>query len=131
LDDRFVDRLVASILDLLSEHKVKIITFPPHSSGVFQMLDLVFFGVFKNCKGRLSKAGSVRVMEDHAMTMFRPYETVGASTTVMKLFARAGFIDNKHPDAGYVLGFDERKLRDSAEYQEIWEINVPLEQLSA
>jgi hypothetical protein len=41
--DNCSSHLVGSILDLLSEHVVRIITFLPHSSGIFQMLDLVFF----------------------------------------------------------------------------------------
>jgi hypothetical protein len=128
--DNCSSHLVGSILDLLSEHKVKIITLPPHSSGIFQMLDHVFFGVFKNCKSRLSKDASIPVMEDHAMRMFRACEIAGASTTVRESFARAGFTYHKHPDDGHVFGFDERKIRDSGECEEVWEIEFPLEQLN-
>jgi hypothetical protein len=44
--DNCSSHLAREIVDLLSAHKVKIITFPPHSTGIFQMLDLSFFGVF-------------------------------------------------------------------------------------
>jgi hypothetical protein len=59
---------------LLPDASVKIITFPPHTSGIFQMLDLVFFGIFKHTKSRLCKDTSVHCMEDHARRMFRAFE---------------------------------------------------------
>jgi hypothetical protein len=40
----------AETIRLLTDRNVKVITFPPHTSGIFQMLDLVFFGVFKQVK---------------------------------------------------------------------------------
>jgi hypothetical protein len=40
---------------MLSGHDVKVITFPSHTSGIFQMLDLSFFGAFKRAKRSLSK----------------------------------------------------------------------------
>jgi hypothetical protein len=128
--DNCSTHLADQIVQLLTTHKIKVITFPPHSSGIFQMLDLVFFGVFKSQKKRLSKNASVPVMEDHAMRMFRACEAAGASTTVRGCFTRAGFVYHKSPEGGYVLSFDEDRVRDSAEFQEVWEIDFPLEGLT-
>jgi hypothetical protein len=128
--DNCSSHLTREVIDLLSSHKVKIITFPPHSSGIFQMLDLVFFGVFKTYKKRLSRNTSVPVMEDHAMRMFRACEAAGASTTVRSCFSRAGFTYQKVPEGGYILGFDESRIRGSAEFREVWEIDFPLQSLT-
>jgi hypothetical protein len=35
------------VLEMLREHDVKVITFPPHTTQVFQALDLSLFGVLK------------------------------------------------------------------------------------
>jgi hypothetical protein len=126
--DNCFSHLTEHILGLLSPHKIKILTFPPHSSGTFQMLDLVFFGVFKKC---LAKDGSIPVMADHAMRMFKACEAARASSAVRACFARAGFVYHKVPDGGYILGFDEGMMRDSAEFREVWKINFPLESLTA
>jgi hypothetical protein len=37
----------AEILQMLAGHRVKVITFPPHTTHIFQYLDLNLFGNFK------------------------------------------------------------------------------------
>jgi hypothetical protein len=128
--DNCSNHLIGSVIDLLSAHNVKIIPFPAHSSAIFQMLDLVFFGVFKKGKSRLSKPQSIPVTEGHARPVFSACGTAGASTTVRGSFARAGFTYDKNPDGADVMGFNEQKIRDSAEFRELWEINCPLEAVS-
>jgi hypothetical protein len=49
--DNCSSHLTEHIIGLLSAHKIKILTFPPHSSGIFQKLDLVFFGSSSLSKG--------------------------------------------------------------------------------
>ena len=43
-----------SVLDILAENNIRVITFPPHTTNLFQPLDLVTFRVFKQEK-RASK----------------------------------------------------------------------------
>jgi hypothetical protein len=85
-----------------------------HSSGIFQMLDLVFSEVFKSTKKRLAKDGSIPIIADHAMPMFTACEAAGASSTVRACFTRAGFVYPKVSDGGCILGFDKEWIRDSA-----------------
>jgi hypothetical protein len=59
------------VVALLSRRRVKTMTFLPHTSGIFQMLNLVFFGVFKRIKKYLSTDWSLRVLENHAVPMFK------------------------------------------------------------
>jgi hypothetical protein len=40
----------AETLQTLSDHDVKVITFPPHTTHIFQCLDLSLFGNFKKKK---------------------------------------------------------------------------------
>jgi hypothetical protein len=114
--DNCSSHLMEHVIGLLSAHEIKIFAFPPHSSGIFQMLDLVFFGVSKSIKKRLAKDGSIPVMSDPMMRMFKACEVTGASLTARVCFARAGFIYHKVPDGGSILGFDEGMIRDSAEF---------------
>jgi transposase len=130
LMDNCSSHLAQTIIDLLSLHQIKVITFPPHTTGIFQMLDLVLFGAFKNYKSRLSKDPSLPVPADHVLRMFKALELAGASSTVRASFSRAGFVYDKAPDGTYILGFDERRIRESSEFQEVWKLNYPLERLS-
>jgi hypothetical protein len=47
LMDSFSIHTKPEILTTLREHNVKIITFPPHRTQIFQALDLCLFGMFK------------------------------------------------------------------------------------
>jgi hypothetical protein len=62
LMDNCNSHLKVETIQMLSEHDVKVITFPPHTSGIFQMLDLSFFGTFKLAKQSLSKNPELHFM---------------------------------------------------------------------
>jgi hypothetical protein len=116
---------------LFTEANAKIITFPPHTSGIFQMLDLVFFGIFKQTKRGIWRDPSVNCMQDHAQRMFRAFETAAVSSTVRACFLHVRFIYERDDDGMYTLEFDEAKSRSSPEFKEVWDINFPVEGLSA
>jgi hypothetical protein len=90
--DNCSSHLTKHIIGLLSAPKIKILPFPPDSPGIFQMLDLVSFGVFKSIKKRLAKGGSIRVMADHAMHVFKACEAAEASSTDSQSMFRSGWI---------------------------------------
>jgi hypothetical protein len=47
--------LQREILQMLAEHRVKVVTFPPHTSPIFQRVDVRLFGSFeKQMQDRVS-----------------------------------------------------------------------------
>jgi hypothetical protein len=72
--------LGAETIRRVTDKNVKVITFPPHTSGIFQMPDLVFFGVFKQVNRGLSKDSTLPMMQDHARRMFRAFESAAATS---------------------------------------------------
>jgi hypothetical protein len=50
LMDNWSPHFRSDIIEMLSAHNVKVLTFPPHISGIFQMLDHALFGASKACK---------------------------------------------------------------------------------
>jgi hypothetical protein len=97
LMDSSFSHLTEHIINLLSAHKIKTLTFSPHSSGIFQMLDLVLSGVFKSIKKHSTKDGSIPVMAAHGVPMFKACEVARASSTVRACFSLAQFVDHKVP----------------------------------
>jgi hypothetical protein len=71
------------------------------------------------------------VLQDQAMRMFRACEAAGASTMIMGWPTRAGFLYHKDSGGGYTLGFDEGRVRNSPAFREIWDVDFPLERLTA
>jgi hypothetical protein len=45
--DNCSDHITPEIFRLLGENQIKIVTFAPRTTNIFQVLDLSFFGVFK------------------------------------------------------------------------------------
>jgi hypothetical protein len=70
------------------DKNVKVITFPAHTSGKLQVLDWVFFGVFKQVNRRLPKDSTLLIMSDHARCMFMAVESAGVSSTIQGSFQR-------------------------------------------
>jgi hypothetical protein len=50
LMDNYFDHLKSDTIQLFSDNKIKVIIFPLHILGIFQISDFVFFGVFKQAK---------------------------------------------------------------------------------
>jgi hypothetical protein len=120
----------ATAIELLSEHHVKLITFPAHSSGIFQMLDLVFFGAVKHGKKRVAKDRRLPPMADHARRMYRAFEYAAVGHTIRGSFQHAGFTYEPVPGGAYTLGFDENKARESPAFREVWDIDFPIGMMS-
>jgi hypothetical protein len=55
LMDNCSDHLRSDTIQLFSDSKIKVIIFPLHMSGIFQIFDFMFFGVFKQAKRQRGK----------------------------------------------------------------------------
>jgi hypothetical protein len=115
------------IIEMLSLHRIKIITFPPHTSGIFQMLDRVLFGVFKTAMRGQIKDPQLHFMTDHARRMLRAFETAKCASNIRASFLSTGFIYEVDASHMYTLGYDEAKVRHSSEFSEVGNVNYPIE----
>jgi hypothetical protein len=66
----------------LAEHGILLITYPPHISHIFHVLDTLLFG-----KSKAAKKGPLRDLNqgrdpDHVMRIFRVYELATTSLAV-------------------------------------------------
>jgi hypothetical protein len=103
--DNCCSHLQVETIQMLSEHEVKVITFRPHTSGIFQMLDLSFFGTFKRTEQSLSKTPELHFMADHADRMYRALEAARTTSLVRDAFMHAGITYTKHGES-YILGYN-------------------------
>jgi hypothetical protein len=80
--------------DMLIEfarHGVLVLSYPPHTSNLFQLLDLLLFGRLKSAKKYLPGCDRAPTSIDHIIRMFKAYETVTTSTMVRSGWEKAGF----------------------------------------
>jgi hypothetical protein len=118
------------VLRLLGENKIIAITFPAHTTNLFQALDLVFFGALKKLK-----ATAVGEFEDDSVNaqitkLIQAFEQTATSATIRGAFRKAGLeLDvSRRPFKVKVV---EERLRDNPGFREVWERNAAVEALSS
>jgi hypothetical protein len=123
------------VIRILTEARVRVITFAPHTAQVFQVLDLTFFGVLKRCpRYELpfdDDNATVKVM----IQVYHDFTQTMVSSNVWRAFRAFGLefefeseFDTRSGPSG--LLFDEVKLRETAGLEELWSVDFPLEQRS-
>jgi hypothetical protein len=101
------------VIQILTEARVRVITFAPHTTQVFQVLDLTLFGVLRQCpryelpfdENNATVKVITKVYHDFRQTMARP--NVWGTFCALEF----DFDTRREP---YELLFDEVKLRESA-----------------
>ena len=117
------------LLQILAQNMILVISYPSHTSHVFQVLDLLLFGVLKAYKKHIPKNDHIRPKVDHFYRSFKAYELSTCSTTIRSSFSKAGF-DYFKKDGKYYLKLNRQKIENSDAFKEIWQINYPEEELS-
>jgi hypothetical protein len=81
-------------MQILASHNVKFLTFPPHTSNLFQPLDLVTFGIFKRQKREIQVKLPAGSQVWHITRLMKAYERATDSSTNRSAFKRAGLTIN-------------------------------------
>jgi hypothetical protein len=105
---------------------VRVITFAPHTTQVFQVLDLTLFGVLKRCpryelpfdENIATVKVITKIYHDFVQTMARP----NVWGTFRALGCEFEFDRRREP---YELLFDEVKLRESEGFDELCSVTCP------
>jgi hypothetical protein len=117
------------ILNLLREERVRVITWPPHTTQIFQELDPSLFGVFKR-KGQYKLPfDDDQPTATFLLNVYRTFKQMMVEANIWRAFQQAGFEFEVGADP-YRLRFDKEKLRASPAFREIWSLDFPLEKLS-
>jgi tRNA(Ser,Leu) C12 N-acetylase TAN1 len=126
LMDSAVPQTSDRVRKLSRENNILAITFPAHTTNLFQALDLVFFEVVKRLK-----ASSVGEFDDdsikaHITKLIQEYEQTAASSTIRGSFRKAG-LEHDIMTRPFKLQVIEESLRANPGFQEICAPNVSIE----
>jgi hypothetical protein len=116
------------ILNLLREERVRVITWPPHTTQIFQELDTSLFGVFKR-KGQYKLPFDDQPTATFLLNVYRTFKQTMVKANMGGAFQQAGFVFEVGAEP-YRLRFDEDKLSASPAFREMWSLDFPLEKLS-
>ena len=113
----------------MAENNIIVITYPPHTSHVFQVLDKLLFGVLKKHKKYIPKNDDIQPLIDHMYRIFHAYELSSCSTTIRSSFMKTGFEYFTKNNKLY-LKMNKSKIQNSIEFKEIWNHNYSLDDMS-
>jgi hypothetical protein len=117
------------VLKALREHNVKVITFPPHTTQVFQTLDLSLFGVLKRKLQYKLPLGNDDQVLGFIQRVFHSLRQAFVPDNIRNAFRMLGFVFSI-AESPYTLLLREEKLRGSEAFREIWDADYPVDRLS-
>jgi hypothetical protein len=117
-------------IDLPAQEGVRVVTFAPHMTNIFHILDLTLFGIFKR---RGQSHLPFEIENRTADFNFKTSKGVRSTTIHTNIWAAFRAIGLSFDDIRTVqrVLFDGRTVRESRGFQELWMINSGLENLSA
>jgi hypothetical protein len=118
-----------AVIAVLTRENVRVITFAPHTTHIFQVLDIVLFGALKKHSARLS---TLDVEQPAAALIIKVYHDFKQTMIEVNIWGALSAIGFRYDISRepYQLLFDEEKFRQSRGFLELWERDVPWESLS-
>jgi hypothetical protein len=106
LMDSALPHVSERVRGILGENDVIAITFPAHTTNVFQALDLVFFGALKKLKATARGEIDDASADATILKLIQAYEQAAMSTTVRASFrfVKAGYVRFNDSCAKFTLG---------------------------
>jgi hypothetical protein len=119
-----------SMLEKLAWHWVFVLTYPPHTSYIFQVLDVLLFSLVKRSKKSQIRDHALPIHVDHILSLFRAYEAAMASATIWAAWKYTGF---QYENMNMITYFsiNEGQVREPRDFREIWMFDYHESQLSA
>jgi hypothetical protein len=106
------------MLGKLTSWGILVITYPSHTSHIFQVLDVLLFGILKKAKKYQRRDDTLPRGVDHVLRLFRAYEQATASATIRASWLNTEFDYEMH-DAETYLIVNGTKIRQGDVFREM------------
>jgi hypothetical protein len=104
------------VLATLRDHNMKVITFPPHTTQIFQIFDRCLFGIFKTKMQYKLPFGNDNRTVNFIRNSFHALEQTFVLDNVRSIFELLG-LEFDITQTPYTLLFREDRLRRSQRFQ--------------
>jgi hypothetical protein len=118
------------MLEKLVRHVGLVLTYPPHTSHIFQVLDVLLFGLVKRSKKYQMSDDTLPIHVHHILRLFQIYEATMAGTTIRAAWRQPGF-EYENRNMTTYLSINEGQIRESRDFREILMFDYHESQLSA
>jgi hypothetical protein len=117
------------VVGLLTSLRVRIIIFAPHTTHIFQVLDIVLFGAMKKHDTGLKDLDETLSAAAFLIRVYHDFKQTLIEVNIWGPFAAIGFSYAITETPNRLL-FDEQKLRRSRGFVALWDRDTRLESLS-
>jgi hypothetical protein len=114
---------------LLDENNILAISFPAHTTNLFQALDLFFFGVLKRLKASAVGEFDEESVNAQITKLIQAYEQTATASTIRGSFRKAE-LEHDITTRPFKLQVIEESLRANPGFQEISGRDLSIESLS-
>jgi hypothetical protein len=117
------------VVAVLTNARVRVITFAPHTTHVFQMLDVALFRALKKRASRLEMWNEEPGTVAFIIKLYHDFKQTIVKVNISGTFSAIGFSYDITQNP-YGLLFDEEKFQQSRGFLELWALDKSLESLS-
>jgi hypothetical protein len=128
LMDNYSLHIADDIISVLTSVRVRVITFTPHTTHVFEIVDVVLFGALKKHATGLETLHKEEPAAAFLLKVCHDFKQTMIEVNIWGAFSPIWFSCDIAQNP-YGLLFDEEKLRQSRGFVELWERDTPLENL--
>lgn len=118
-----------SIKEILGKNNILIMTYPSHTTNLFQALDLSLFGVFKRNKNKLDTETTNKSLEETAINVIKAYEQIATIFNILGSFKRAGIGQDMNSNPKRIK-IDVEQIVTNPGFKELWNMNIKIEDIS-
>jgi hypothetical protein len=122
--------ITSDVIVLLTEARVRVMTFAPQTTQIHQFLDMTLFGVVERRPRYELPFEDEKVTIQFIMKGYHAFKQTMAEANVWAVFQALKLaFEFDLTSEPYRLLFNEEKLRESASFREMWSIDLPRDQL--
>jgi hypothetical protein len=121
--------LTPVVIDLLSTARVRIVTFAPNTTQIFQVLDLSLFGVLKRPGQYQLPFGDDTESASFIKKVYHDFRSTMTDMNPWGAIRGIGLISNI-VDAVQRVSFSKIIMQESHGFRRFWDIAFPVENLS-
>jgi hypothetical protein len=129
LTDNCSSHVGEEVLSLIQDSRVRVIIWTPHTTHIFQELDLCLFAVLKRRGQYILPFDDDQTTNNFLLKIDRTFRQTMIEPNIWGAFQEAGLGFDTSSEPGRIRSREE-KVRSTPGFQEIWSLDFPLDKLS-
>jgi hypothetical protein len=129
LMNNWSSHITSDMIGFVPEGRVRVITFAPHTTQIFQIFDVTLFDVLRRHSRYVFPVGDKEMTIKFLMKVYHGFKQMTVDSNIRKAF-KVLVLEFDTGSESDKLSFNEEKQRQSASFRKLSSNNFALDQLS-